>query len=296
MHPFGELSSQRRRLGDALRTLRAEIGLTGEQLAGRLGVSQSRISRIELGQQAAPADLVRRWAEVTKAQEDHCAELVQWADAASTELYDATTGTVASDFTDVTTRRPAPLGTEGRILYDAHHLYVGMRNEQPGVPITATQSTNDVGAGLDDAVSVSIDTSGSGSRQYTFTVTPRGVRYATSSESNRFAPPWEARTHVDGTTWTAELVIPFDALRAENREKQTWRINLTRHVAAVQEDYSWAYDPAAQSVTDATTWPALLVNVAGNPPSSWIHASKLADGQNCMSFCSHWLIGPGISV
>jgi hypothetical protein len=166
-------------------------------------------------------------------------------------------GVVASDFIDVTTRRPAPLGTTGYVLYDAHHLYVGVRNEQPGVPITATQSTNGVGAGLDDADSVSIDTSGSGSRRYTFTVTPRGVRYESSSESNRYAPRWEARTHVDGTTWTAELTIPFDALRAESREKQTWRINITRHIAAAQEDYSWAYDPAAQSVDDATTWPAL---------------------------------------
>jgi len=167
------------------------------------------------------------------------------------------TGVVATGFTDVTTRRPAPLGTTGYVLYDARHLYVGVRNEQPGVPLTATQSTNDIGAGLDDADSVSIDTSGTGSRTYTFTVTPRGVRYESSSESSRYAPRWEARTHVAGTTWTAELVIPFDALRAESRAKQTWRINLTRHIAAAQEDYSWAYDPAAQSVNDATTWPTL---------------------------------------
>src|ERR1700736_6412746 len=157
-------------------------------------------------------------------------------------------GVVASDFIDVTTRRPAPLGTTGYVLYAARRLYVGVRNEQPGVPITATQSTNDVGAGLDDADSVSIDTSGSGSRRYTFTVTPRGVRYESPSESNRYTPRWEARTHIDGTTWTAELMIPFDALRAESHAKQTWRINITRHVAAAQEDYSWAYDAAAQSV------------------------------------------------
>ena len=167
------------------------------------------------------------------------------------------TGVRVEGFTDVTTRAPAPLGTVAYVLYDAKHLYVGVRNEQPGVPITATQSTNDVGAGLDDADTVSIDTSGTGSRRYTFSVTPRGVRYESSSGSNRYTPPWEARTHVDGTTWTAELTIPFDALRAESHAKQTWRINVTRHVAAAQEDYSWAYDPAAQSVDDPTTWPSL---------------------------------------
>ena len=167
------------------------------------------------------------------------------------------TGVTVTDFTDVTTRRPAPLATVAYVLYDAKHLYVGVRNEQPGVPLTATQSTNDVGAGLDDSDSVSIDTSGTGSRTYTFTATPRGVRYESASESNRYTPRWETRTHVDGTTWTAELIIPFDALRAESRAKQTWRLNVMRHVAAAQEDYSWAYDPAAQSVYDATTWPSL---------------------------------------
>ncbi len=85
MHPFGELSTQRRRLGEALRAVRANAGLSGEQLAKQLGISQSRVSRIELGQQAASADLVRRWAEVTGAPEDRVAELVESAETAGTE-------------------------------------------------------------------------------------------------------------------------------------------------------------------------------------------------------------------
>lgn len=85
MHPFGELSTQRRRLGEALRAVRANAGLSGEQLAKQLGISQSRVSRIELGQQAASADLVRRWAEVTGASEDRVAELVESAKTAGTE-------------------------------------------------------------------------------------------------------------------------------------------------------------------------------------------------------------------
>lgn len=84
MHPFGELSSQRR-LGEALRAARAHAGLSGDGLAERLGISQSRVSRIELGQQAAPTDLVRRWAEVAETSEDGAAELVRLAEAAGTE-------------------------------------------------------------------------------------------------------------------------------------------------------------------------------------------------------------------
>ncbi len=85
MHPFGELSTQRRRLGEALRAVRANAGFSGEQLAKQLGISQSRVSRIELGQQAASTDLVRRWAEVTGASEDRVADLVESAETAGTE-------------------------------------------------------------------------------------------------------------------------------------------------------------------------------------------------------------------
>jgi transcriptional regulator with XRE-family HTH domain len=55
------------------------------QLAERLSVSQSQISRIELGQQAASTDLVRRWAEVAGVPEDRSAELVEWAEVAGVE-------------------------------------------------------------------------------------------------------------------------------------------------------------------------------------------------------------------
>jgi hypothetical protein len=43
------------------------------------------VSRIELGQQVASVDLVRRWAEVTGAPESRCAELVDWAESAGSE-------------------------------------------------------------------------------------------------------------------------------------------------------------------------------------------------------------------
>lgn len=85
MHPFGERSHQRRRLGEALRISRTNAGLSGEQLAERLEISQSRLSRIELGQQAASVELVRRWAEMTDTPEDRGMELVGWAEAVGTE-------------------------------------------------------------------------------------------------------------------------------------------------------------------------------------------------------------------
>ena len=84
-HPYGELSAQRRRLGAALRRLRTGAGLSGEQVAREIGISQSQVSRIELGHQAASVDVVRKWAEVCGAPPEQRAELLGWAEEAAFE-------------------------------------------------------------------------------------------------------------------------------------------------------------------------------------------------------------------
>lgn len=164
---------------------------------------------------------------------------------------------IARDFEDITGRRAAPLATTAYFLYDAQNLYVAFTCEQSGVPIVASQTTNDVGLNLDDNVALGIDTAGNGSHWYYFIATPRGVRYQKSSESQRFSPLWTARAAVDGTAWMAELVIPLKNLRAQSTPVQTWRFNFSRHFAADQRFYTWAYDPQMFGFDDTTYWPSL---------------------------------------
>jgi transcriptional regulator with XRE-family HTH domain len=82
---FGEDSPQRFRLGEALRELRRAADLTGEQLATELGVSQSKVSRIELGQSVPAAVDVERWTAVTGAPAEQTAHLLELAERAGTE-------------------------------------------------------------------------------------------------------------------------------------------------------------------------------------------------------------------
>ena len=84
MHPFGELTARRQELGAALRGLRKSAGLSGEQIAEAAGISQSRVSRIELGQQAVAPEVVGRWADAcgAAARRD---DLVALAEAAATD-------------------------------------------------------------------------------------------------------------------------------------------------------------------------------------------------------------------
>ncbi len=166
----------------------------------------------------------------------------------------------------MTTHTPALYSTSVDILYDKTNLYVGFHAEQGTTPITETQSTNDVGFGIDDFVGVGIDPSGNGAQVYYFETTPRGIRYQQASENSRYKPDWQAAAQVRGGAWSAAMIIPLQAIRM-SRGNHALRINFIRGVAAVGEHYSWAYDGLMQDGTaaqgnwpffgDARYWPTL---------------------------------------
>ena len=167
-------------------------------------------------------------------------------------------GKVPSDgrWENVTTRQPAE-STTVYMLYDDKYLYVGFIAPQNGAPITATQTTNDVGFGTDDFVAVGIDTSGAGSQAYFFETTPRGVRYQQASENVRYRPEWDAAARIDGGTWRAVMRIPLDDLRLHAGNAETWHVGFFRSIAARGEHLTWAYDPIMQD-QGAGAWPSFV--------------------------------------
>jgi Carbohydrate family 9 binding domain-like len=188
----------------------------------------------------------------------------------------------ATDFENATTREPARKATTALLLYDDKNLYVGFIVEQKDVPLTATQHTNDVGYGLDDEVTISIDSSGSNSRLYAFTSTPLGVRYEFSSESSRYQPPWTTVTKLTPDGYNVMMTIPIADMRLGNGKSQRWRINFSRFVGAFNELLTWAYESGSTSYCsnnanygstiycDSTRWPILtdiaLSGVSKAPP------------------------------
>lgn len=146
----------------------------------------------------------------------------------------------ADGFQNVTTHSAGALATTAYLMYGNDDLYVAFHCEQSTVAVTAEQTTNNVGFGLDDYVAVGIDPSGNGSQVYYFFATPRGVRYQQASESSRYQPAWDARGSIVPGGWNAVLIIPLKDIRAQAGRQ--WRFNFLRHVARVNENYSWAYN------------------------------------------------------
>lgn len=69
------MPTPREQLAASLRALRTKAGLTGEQLAGRLSMSQPKVSRIETGQSLPSLEEVRAWAATTGATREEVADL-----------------------------------------------------------------------------------------------------------------------------------------------------------------------------------------------------------------------------
>lgn len=83
---LGDASPQRLRLAEALRRLRARAGLSTTELARRTHMSQSKVSRLELGRSRPAVPDVVRWADATGATAEERATLTAWAEALATEV------------------------------------------------------------------------------------------------------------------------------------------------------------------------------------------------------------------
>lgn len=76
----GAVDERRVALGRKLRRLRIRAGLTGPQLAERIGTNQPRVSRIETGARPPKLAVVEAWCDATNASDYARARIVELAE------------------------------------------------------------------------------------------------------------------------------------------------------------------------------------------------------------------------
>jgi transcriptional regulator with XRE-family HTH domain len=81
-----EIPEEMRQLGWSLRRLRTDAGLTGQQLADQTGLSQSTVSRMELGQAMPAITDINRWADATGATAEMRAQIIKQAENAAVRV------------------------------------------------------------------------------------------------------------------------------------------------------------------------------------------------------------------
>lgn len=169
----------------------------------------------------------------------------------------------------------ATLKTEVRFCYDDDALYIGavLSIDDPN-DIKSTLSRRD-NAGNSERLLISIDSYNDNRTAYTFGITADGVRieyyHPNDYEHSRdysFDPVWEARVTRTENAWIAEMRIPFSQLRFNNRDIQTWGLNMNRYIPSRDEDVYWVLIPKNE-----TGWSSRfgeLTGIHGIEPSSRI--------------------------
>jgi uncharacterized protein DUF5916 len=131
--------------------------------------------------------------------------------------------------------------TEVRFLHDDARLYVGVRcdDEPPGELIRPLGRRDRIPSGS-DTVAVGLDSSLGRRDGYLFIVSAAGVMedrllFEDTGETEDWDAVWDAAVDVDAAGWTAEIAIPFAALRFAASDETTFGVYVERKVGATHE-------------------------------------------------------------
>ena len=154
---------------------------------------------------------------------------------------------------------PATERTEVRILYDANHLYIGVRafDSEPD-NVIATEMRRDSARLLDeDNFQIILDTFRDRRSGYMFVTNPLGAkleqqifeegggntRGASSNVNKDWNGVWDAAARRTSDGWTAEIEIPMVTLRSPDVPVQSWGVNFMRNIRHKNEQVYWAPIP-----------------------------------------------------
>jgi hypothetical protein len=159
--------------------------------------------------------------------------------------------------------QPATDRTEVRVLYDAGHLYIGVR-AYSSLAVTATEMRRDADRLFDeDNFQLILDTFHDSRNGYMFVTTPLGAkleqqifdegegggRGGTANINRNWDGVWDAAAKIVSDGWTAEIDIPFSTVRFVPSSSQVWGVNFQRHIRRKNESVLWAPIPKAYSLT-----------------------------------------------
>ncbi len=135
-----------------------------------------------------------------------------------------------------------------RMAYDADNLYIGAKLYSR-VGHVITDIKKDFAESDQDGFSILLDTFGDRRNAYVFSTNPEGARHdrqvaLEGREVNQsWDAVWEVRTRLDDDGWTAEIRIPFRALRFNPASSQPWGVNFSRHLRRRNELDYWSPVP-----------------------------------------------------
>ena len=140
--------------------------------------------------------------------------------------------------------RAATERTEIRFLFDDEALYVAahMFDSEPAL-ITHRMSTRDAGSADADVISIFLDPmhdrlTGAIFRVSAANVQQDSILYNDTWTDGSWDAVWQSAVTIDEAGWCAEMRIPLSQLRFSGGDRQTWGVNIERHIRRKNE-YDW---------------------------------------------------------
>ena len=142
---------------------------------------------------------------------------------------------------------PASLQTEVRVLYNKNYIYFGFTcfDSQPH-KIVARVSKREGEVSSDDSVAIGLDTFNDGQTAYVFFTNLRGTQQdgRLADNGRTFDDTWDGKWLSAGSKsengWTAELAVPFESLKYNPGENQTWGLGVARFIPRKLETDTWS--------------------------------------------------------
>jgi Domain of unknown function (DUF5916) len=130
--------------------------------------------------------------------------------------------------------------TTVKMAYTKHGIYVAVACFTPQTRKDGSKR-DELGTG--DYFSIGLDTWDDDQNAFVFTANAAGQRIDQRLSSNYdgmgFDTPWFVKTHREVDRWTAEIYIPFIALRFPKQKKQDWGLQFTRFDRSTGELSTW---------------------------------------------------------
>ena len=169
---------------------------------------------------------------------------------------------------------PTDYETKAYFGYDDKAIYIGGKLSHPNpASIRREFGQRDQIFGVDtEGFWVSIDTNDDKESQFSFLVTAAGAvadLYAEgewSGNSLNYDTVFDAKISIDDDGWTAEMIIPYSAIRFPKNNIQNWGINFGRDLLGeLEEEYMW--NPVNENDKEYNEQMGLVTNIKNiNPP------------------------------
>lgn len=135
-----------------------------------------------------------------------------------------------SDFINPMTGQPAPYPTVIDLCRNAVGLRLKITATEPDQMINASPMATPDRIQNGDYVAVAFTLDPKATESYIFFVDPRGQKAALSSVDPHYNPNWLANCSHGSSSWSCDLVIPYDAFIGVDRAVAAPRIAFIRHM------------------------------------------------------------------